>query len=75
MNDQNILESLDKDELITVLLWTINDINSWANNDAVTKRIRGYASMLEEAIWYQINKELIPKGILVNRTDAEKEEE
>ena len=29
MNDQDVLESLDKDELITVLLWTINDINSW----------------------------------------------
>ena len=52
------LDELGKEALIQVIRWTINDVNSWANNDSVDDRVQGYAAMLEEAILYQITKEL-----------------
>ena len=51
-------DELDKEALMQVIRWTINDVNSWANNDGVDGKVRGFAAMLEEAILYQITKEL-----------------
>ena len=51
-------DELDKEALMQVIRWTINDVNSWANNDSVDGKVRGFAAMLEEAILYQITKEL-----------------
>ena len=52
------LDELGKEALIQVIRWTINDVNTWANNDGVNERVRGFAAVLEEAILYQITKEL-----------------
>ena len=52
------LNELDKDALIQVIRWTINDVNTWANNEGVNEKVQGFAAMLEEAILYQITKEL-----------------
>ena len=52
------LDELSNEALIQVIRWTINDVNSWANNDGVDGKVRGFAAMLEEAILYQITKEL-----------------
>ncbi len=51
-------DELDKEALMQVIRWTINDVNTWANNDSVDEKVRGFAAMLEEAILYQITKEL-----------------
>ena len=51
-------DELDKEALMQVIRWTINDVNSWAINDGVDGKVRGFAAMLEEAILYQITKEL-----------------
>ena len=51
-------DELDKEALMQVIRWTINDVNTWANNDSVDGKVRGFAAMLEEAILYQITKEL-----------------
>ena len=60
MEDYNpdTLDELSNEALIQVIRWTINDVNTWANNDGVNERVRGFAAMLEEAILYQITKEL-----------------
>ena len=60
MEDYNpdTLDELSNEALIQVIRWTIYDVNTWANNDGVNERVRGFAAMLEEAILYQITKEL-----------------
>ena len=60
MEDYNpdTLDELSNEALIQVIRWTINDVNTWANNDGVNESVRGFAAMLEEAILYQITKEL-----------------
>lgn len=56
--DTEYMQLLNKDSLQTVLQWTINDLETWSSNDNVTERVQGFASMLLEAIRYQMKKQI-----------------
>jgi len=58
MNDEDYLRllNLSKDELITILTWTINDLDNWSKNPSVDDKVQGYSAMLLEAVWYQVSK-------------------
>jgi hypothetical protein len=53
--DEN-LEMLNREDLIGVIKWTLNDLDSWSNAQKATEQVAGFASMLYEAIEYQISK-------------------
>ena len=57
------LNALDVDELRQVIQWTLNDLQSWSNNDRVKNDIGNHCAMLHEAVSYQINKAVDKKGI------------
>jgi hypothetical protein len=50
------LEMLDKEDLSTVILWTLKDLENWGEAEGVRDGIPGFASMLHEAIEYQLSK-------------------
>ena len=53
------LDTLDREQLIQVIKWTLNDLNNAANStnySKLDKKVKGWCSMLEEAVLYQISK-------------------
>ena len=53
--DEN-LEMLNREDLIGVIKWTLNDLDSWANAKKARDGVSGFAAMLHEAVEYQIQK-------------------
>lgn len=58
----NKLNTLNVDELRQVIQWTLNDLQSWSNNDRVKNNIGNHCAMLHEAVSYQINKAVDKKN-------------
>jgi hypothetical protein len=56
--DEEYMQLLNKDNLQTVLQWTITDLETWSSNDSVDERVQGFASMLLEAVRYQMKKQI-----------------
>jgi hypothetical protein len=53
------LDTLDREQLIQVIKWTLNDLNNAANSTNYAKldeKVKGWCAMLEEAVLHQINK-------------------
>lgn len=72
--DMEVLFELEKEQLVTIILWTLRDLNFWATDKRVSQPVRGNAAMLEEAVRYQINKAVQIKEVIAI-PDAKKEEE
>ena len=62
--DEEYLQLLQKDSLQIVLQWTLSDLENWSSNDSVDDKVQGFASMLLEAVRYQMKKQIdvINKG-------------
>ena len=62
--DEEYLQLLQKDSLQIVLQWTLSDLENWSSNDSVDEKVQGFASMLLEAVRYQMKKQIdvINKG-------------
>tara|TARA_R100000951_G_scaffold78698_1_gene66435 strand:+ start:343 stop:540 length:198 start_codon:yes stop_codon:yes gene_type:complete len=58
----NKLNTLNVDELRQVIQWTLNDLQSWSNNDRVKNDIGNHCAMLHEAVSYQISKAVDKKN-------------
>ena len=58
----NKLNTLNIDELRQVIQWTLNDLQSWSNNDRVKNDIGNHCAMLHEAVSYQISKAVDKKN-------------
>lgn len=73
-NNEQLIYELDNDQLVTVLLWTLRDLENWSNAEETHERVSGFASMLYEAICYQITKALQIKEVIAI-AGVEQEEE
>jgi len=58
----NKLNTLNVDELRQVIQWTLNDLQTWSNNDRVKNDIGNHCAMLHEAVSYQISKAVDKKN-------------
>ena len=56
--DEEYMQLLNKDNLQTVLQWTLADLETWASNDSVDEKVQGFAFMLLEAVRYQMKKQI-----------------
>tara|TARA_X000001382_G_scaffold110425_1_gene86969 strand:+ start:361 stop:618 length:258 start_codon:yes stop_codon:yes gene_type:complete len=55
----DMLDTLDNDQLKQVIIWTINDLSnamSSSNYEKLDDKIKGWCAMLHEAVIYQISK-------------------
>ena len=55
----DMLDTLSNDQLKQVIKWTINDLSNAAtssNYQKLDEKIKGWCSMLQEAVIYQISK-------------------
>lgn len=53
------LDSLDTEQLKTVIRWTLADLDNAANSSNYEKlddKVKGWCAMLKEAVEHQINK-------------------
>jgi hypothetical protein len=56
MNTQDKLQELSKEQLITIINWTRNDLHNAGTNRGLNSYVRGWCRMLLEAIDYQVDK-------------------
>lgn len=55
MNINDKLDTLNANQLRTVIRWTLTDLITWTNNGALPEVSR-FAAMLDEAVRYQVDK-------------------
>lgn len=51
------LNKLNKEQLLTVLLFMMRDVLNWSTNDRVVESIRQHNAMQYEALKHQIDKQ------------------
>jgi hypothetical protein len=52
-----MLDKLTNEQLIRIIQWTLNDLDSWNNNkNGVLPEVKRFTRMFEEAINYQVTK-------------------
>jgi len=55
MNINDKLDTLNANQLRTVIRWTLTDLITWTKNGALPEVSR-FAAMLDEAVRYQVDK-------------------
>lgn len=55
MNINDKLDTLNANQLRTVIRWTLTDLITWTNNGALPE-VSNFAAMLDEAVRYQVDK-------------------
>ena len=55
-----MLDKLTNEQLIRIIQWTLNDLDSWNNNkNGVLPEVKRFTRMFEEAVNYQKEKDIL----------------
>ena len=60
---QEMLDQLNTNQKNDILIFMLNELNMWNNNNNVQERIKGHSGMLLEMMIYNINKKIAINNI------------